>query len=160
MILIDGLLDRRKTVTERTADENQSTKIANSLQDEEYQEPGLLEGIRFLYLHRLGLALRFMVFFGLGILAIVIYRVTAPIVVQGTLSLTFRGMERYEYPSGKRFSVGDLRSPDLLARSLVDAGIARETLDLRGLAAQTFITPVIPADIQARWKRADKVGTR
>jgi hypothetical protein len=104
--------------------------------------------------------MRFLVFFGLGVVAIVFIRFSAPIIVQGTLSLTFRGMERFEYPSGKKFSVEDLRSPDLLSKALVDAGVAREKWDLKNLAAQILITPVIPPDIQSRWKKADKDGTR
>ncbi len=147
-------------MTEQTTGENRRTFVADSLEDEEYGEAGLLDGIRFLYLHRLGLAMRFLVFFGLGIVAIVHNRLSAPIVVQGTLSLAFRGMERFEYPSGKKFSVEDLRSPGLLSKALVDAGMAREKGDLKNLAAQILITPVIPPDIQSRWKKADKEGTK
>jgi hypothetical protein len=147
-------------VTEQTTGEDRRTFVADSLEDEEYGETGLLDGIRFLYLHRLGLAMRFLVFFGLGIVAIVFIRFSAPIVVQGTLSLTFRGIERFEYPSGKKFSVEDLRSPDLLSKALADAGVAREKWDLKNLAAQTLITAVIPPDIQTRWKKADKDGTK
>jgi hypothetical protein len=153
-------IDWRKALTEQTTGENRRTVVADSFEDEDYGETGLLDGIRFLYSHRLGLAVRFLVFFGLGIVAILLYRFSAPIVVQGTLSLTFRGMERFEYPSGKKFSVEDFRSPDLLSKALVDAGVPQEKGDLKKLAAQTLITPVIPADIQSRWKKADKDGTK
>jgi hypothetical protein len=147
-------------LTEQTTGQDRRTFVADSYEDEEYGETGLLDGIRFLYFHRLGLAMRFLVFFVLGIIAILFYRFSAPIVVQGTLDLTFRGMERFEYPSGKKFSVEDFRSPDLLSKALVDAGVAQEKQDLKELAAQTFITPVIPPDIQSRWKKADKDGTK
>jgi hypothetical protein len=147
-------------LTEQKAGEDRRTLAADSFEGEDYEGPGLLDGIRFLYTHRLRLAVRFLVFFGLGILAIAFIRLSTPTVVQGTLSLTFRGMERFEYPSGKKFSVEDFRSPDLLSKALADAGVAQAKWDLKKLAAQTFITPVIPPDIQNRWKKADKDGTK
>jgi hypothetical protein len=148
----------RKKVTEQSAGDYRQTVPANKYEDDEYQGPGLMDGVRFLYRRRLGLAVRFIVLFGIAVIGLAYYHLTAPKIVSGTVGLTFRGIERNEYPSGKRFSVEDFRSPDLLTKALGDAAIPEATLGVTELAARLFVDPVIPRDIQTRWKKQEKDG--
>ena len=147
-------------MSEQTPDEYRPAVHADPYQDEEHEEPGLLDGIRFLYQRRLRLGVRFIVLFGIGLIGFIYIRYTAPTTIQGTLALTFRGIERHEYPSGKKFSVEDFRSPDLITRALSDAGIPKGIIDVRGVIAQLSITPVIPGDIQAIWKKQGEQGVK
>jgi hypothetical protein len=124
---------------------------------EENREPALVDGIRFLYERRLKLAVRFLAFLGIGVAGFLYAYLSAPKLVQGTIALTFRGIERNEYPTGRKFSVEDFRSPDLLSAALVDAGIAN--INPKDLSANIFVTPTVPSDIQARWKKQERDGT-
>lgn len=129
-------------------------------QYENSQDLGLVDGIRFLYQRRLRLAVRFIALFGIGVIGFLYLRFKTPTLVEGTVALGFQGIERNEYPSGRKFSVEDFRGPDLLAGALSDAGIPKETMDVRGLSSQLYVIPAIPGDIQARWKKQEKDGTK
>jgi hypothetical protein len=147
-------------MTDQTPGEYRPVVHAYPYQDEEYQEPGLLDGIRFLYQRRVRLVARFILFMGIGVIAFLYVRFSTPTIVQGTVALTFRGIERGEYPTGKKFSVEDFRSPDLLAKALSDAAIPADTIGVRTLAAQLFITPIIPGDVQAIWRKQERDGLK
>ena len=97
---------------------------------------------------------------GLGVVALVVFVLTSATSVKGTLALTFKGIERHEYPSGRKFSVEAFRSPDVLTRSLADVGIPQDQLDVRRLSAGVYVTPVVPGDVQARWRRQEREGAR
>jgi hypothetical protein len=122
------------------------------------EAPGLMDGLRYLYQRRVGLAVRFVAFFSLGVIAFLVFYLTAPTSVQGTLGLSFRGIERSEYPSGRKFTVEDFRSPGVLTSALTDAGVRSENLGR--VSAGIVITPIIPADVQGRWKKQEKDGAR
>ena len=123
-------------------------------------DPGFVDAIRFLYARRIQFAVRFLAFLGIGIVGLLNLYLSSPKVVEGIIGLTFRGIERHEYPTGKKFSVEDFRSPDLLRRALGDAGLQNLVADLEGLAAHVFVTPIVPGDIQARWKKQERDGSR
>jgi hypothetical protein len=91
---------------------------------------------------------------------VILYYTGMPRIVQGTVSLNFRGIEKHEYPSGRKFSVEDFRGPDLLIRALGDAGFSTEHADIRQFAARVYVNPLVPGEIQARWRKQDKDGTR
>ena len=122
--------------------------------------PGLVDAVRFLYRRRVGLAIRFIVFLGIGIVALLALYLLSPTSVQGTLALGFRGIEKHEYPSGRKFSVEGFRSPDVLAAALRDAGVPPERLDVRRLSTAVFVTPIVPADLQTRWRKQERDGVR
>lgn len=124
------------------------------------RERGLIDVIRILYERRVKLAFYFMVIFVAGALVVLIMVLNSPKSVEGSLGLSFRGIEKSEYPSGKRFNVEDFRSPDLLVKALADAGIPADRVLLQELAAHIAITPVIPAEIRSRWLKQDKDGTK
>lgn len=122
--------------------------------------PGLADGIRFLYRRRVGLAVRFLVLLAISTLGLLAVYLLSPTRVQGSLALGFRGIERHEYPSGRKFSVEALRSPAVLAAALRDAGIAPSELDVRRLSSAVLVTPIVPDDVQARWRRQERDGLR
>ncbi len=128
--------------------------------DVDSQGPGLADAVRFLYRKRIKLGVWFILFFAGGsVLAIRSY-LASPRLVQGTLGLNFRGIEKHEYPSGKKFSVEDLRGPDVLVRALGDAGFSEEGIDVRQFAAHVYVTPLVPSEILSRWKKQERDGVR
>lgn len=126
--------------------------------DEEADGPGLIDGIRFLYRRRMKLALLFFIFLGIGLFIFLAIYFSSRKVVSGTITLNFTGIEKQEYPSGRKFTVEDFRSPDLLTKAM--AVISEEKVEPIDLAAHVYVTPVIPGDIQSRWKKQEKDGTR
>ena len=84
------------------------------------EPPGLTEAVRFLYKLRVRIAVRFFLLFVIGLVAFLYWYSFASKMVEGTIALTFRGMERHEYPNGKKFTVEDFRSPDLLTDAMAD----------------------------------------
>jgi len=122
--------------------------------------PGLVDAARFLYRGRVRLAVRFIVLLGIGTVALLAWYLLSPTTVQGTLALGFRGIEKHEYPSGRRFSVEDLRGPAVLAAALRDAGVPADQLDVRRFSAGVFVTSIVPADVQSRWRKQERDGLR
>jgi hypothetical protein len=120
----------------------------------------LVDAARFLYRRRVGLAVRFIVLLGIGIVALLAVYLLSPTSVQGTVALGFRGIERHEYPSGRKFSVEGFRSPAVLTAALRDAGIPPEQLDVRRFSSAVFVTPLVPADVQARWRKQERDGLK
>ena len=123
-------------------------------------EPTFGDFVRFLWSRRVRLATLFLLTAGVLGLSILLWRfLLARQVAEGTVSLTFRGMERHEYPSGRKFSIEDMRSPQVLTRARENAGLAGKA-ELRTLYVGTEITPVIPAEVQARWRKQDRDGVK
>lgn len=135
-----------------TSRENQSVAVGG--------EPSFGDLVRFLWSRRVRLAtLSFMIAGVLGVSLLLWRFLIARQVAEGTLSLTFRGMERHEYPSGRKFSFEDIRSPQVLTRARENAGLAGK-VEIRTLYVGTEITPVIPSEVQARWRKQDRDGVR
>jgi hypothetical protein len=133
---------------------------ADSYIEAESEGPGLLDAIRFLYQRRLKLLARFLVVFSIGLIAVLYGYLASPKTVEGVLGLKFQGIEKSQYPSGREFTVEDFRSPEILSQALADADISPDRTNLRDLAAHVVVTPVIPAEIQNRWKKQDRDGVR
>ena len=123
-------------------------------------DPSFGDLLHFLWARRVRLLSIFLIsagIFGIGLLS---WRfLSANPVVEGTLDLSFRGIERHEYPSGKKFSVEDIRSPQILSRARQNAGLPSSTA-LQDLYVGVEITPVIPAEVQARWRKQDREGSK
>jgi len=124
------------------------------------EPPGLTELVRFLYERRVRVVIRFFLFFVIGLIAFLYWFSFASKQVEGTVALAFQGMERHEYPNGKKFTVEDFRSPDVLTNAMADAGFPPNQVDVKDLAAHVLVKPVIPADIQSRWRKQDKDGLK
>jgi hypothetical protein len=126
----------------------------------EDQEPGLVDAIRFLYRWRIKLAFYFLTLFILGVLAFSWSRLKSPRDVEGVVGLNFPEMAKGAYPSGRRFSIEDFRSPGVLSRALADAAISSQRISLMDLAAHVNVTPVVPEEIQNRWKKQEQKGEK
>ncbi len=121
---------------------------------------GLVDALRFLYQRRYGLAARFLIFSAVGIAIAAGMYLASSRYVEGTLGLYFQGIEKSEYPSGRKFSVEDFRSPGILSQALRDADIPQGGPSIRELGAHVNVAPVIPAEVQNRWRRQDRDGLR
>src|SRR5215470_5632834 len=126
---------------------------------EEPDAPSFTDAVRFLYERRVRLAARFLLFLSIGAVGMALWLIRAPRIVEGRIALAFAGIERGAYPSGKPFSVEDFRSADVLRGAVADAGLPAET-DLNKLSANIEIAPVIPVEVQARWRRQDRDGLK
>lgn len=132
--------------------------------DDSWQErrpPTFTGAVRFLWSQRVKLAGHAFVLLILGgVCGLWFWSSRQTRQVEGTLTLSFRGIERGEYPSGKRFDIAEFRAPAILRTALADAGIASSRLNVQQLSARLSIEPVIPAEVRARWRRQDRDGTR
>ena len=91
-------------------------------------EPTFGDLIRFLWSRRVRLVTLFLLTAAVLGTCLLLWRyLIARQVAEGTLSITFRGMERHEYPSGRKFSVEDIRSPQVLSRARSNAGLPDKT---------------------------------
>ncbi len=126
---------------------------------EEPEAPSFTDAVRFLYDRRVRLAARFFLFLGIGVIGFVLWFVRIPRVVEGRVALSFAGIERGAYPSGKAFSVEDFRSAEVLRAAVRDAGLP-SGMDLSQLSGNIEVIPVIPAEVQARWRKQDRDGVK
>jgi|WetSurSiteA1Bulk_404760.scaffolds.fasta_scaffold26217_1 hypothetical protein len=94
-----------------------------------------------MYQRRVRLAFYFAVIFVAGALIAFLFVHSSPKSVQGTLGISFRGIDKGEYPSGKRFNVEDFRSPDLLMKALADFSIPEKRVPVQELAAYFCFAP-------------------
>ena len=115
---------------------------------------------RLLVARRNQIMVWFMAFVTLGGIGLLLWWGLVPPETRGLLSLGFPGIERHEYPSGRPFTVEDIRSPDVLSRALDESGIDLDRISSKRLLAGIQITPMVPTDIQARWRRQEKDGSR
>jgi hypothetical protein len=118
-----------------------------------------VDAIRFLYRWRIKLAFYFLTLFILGVLAFSWSRLKSPRDVEGVVGLNFPEMAKGAYPSGRRFSIEDFRSPGVLSRALADAAISQR-ISLMDLAAHVNVTPVVSEEIQNRWKKQEQTGAK
>jgi len=139
------------------SEENQDLHTGHALL---LDEPTFGDLLRSLWNRRVRLTTLFLLFAGVSLAGLLLWRfLVARQVAEVTLSLTFRGIERHEYPSGRRFSVEDIRSPQVLSRARTNASLPTG-ISLERLYVGTEITPVIPTEIQARWRKQDQSGAK
>ena len=147
-------------MSDQPATTGQQLPPADSYIEGEPEGPGLVDAIRFLYQRRLKLLARFLVIFAVGLVVVIYGYLTSPKTVEGALGLRFQGIEKRQYPSGREFTVEDFRSPEILSQALADADISPGQSSLRDLSAHVIVTPVIPPEVQNRWKKQDRDGVR
>jgi len=121
---------------------------------------GMTDLLGFLYRHRVRLLSRFLILAAVSLGMLVIWYFALGKTVRGTVALTFRGMEKHEYPNGRKFSVEDFRSPAVISKALADAGLKDEGISTSDLAARIYVTPIIPPEIRSRWQKQDADGVR
>lgn len=122
--------------------------------------PTFGDAVRYLWDRRVRLAKYFLGLLALGVVATLVWSFARERVAEVTLSLGFKGIEKGEYPNGRKFAIADIRGPKILQKAVNEIGKEKSfpTVDMvvRGIQVQ----PVIPGEIQARWKMQDKAGTK
>ncbi len=121
---------------------------------------GVTDLLRFLYRNRTRLLSRFLVLAGISLLMFLAWYFALGKSVKGTLALTFRGIEKHEYPNGRKFSVEDFRSPAVLGKALTDAGLKDQAISTGDLAARIYVTPIVPPEVRSRWQKQDADGVK
>lgn len=116
--------------------------------------------LRYLWARRVRLLVLFFCLSSVGVLALVGWWLFGARSAHAVISLAFHGIERHEYPSGKKFSVEDLRSPKLLGRALADVGLQPGTVDLVHVQRGIDLTPIVPLQVLERWKKQDRDGAK
>lgn len=124
------------------------------------EAPTLADAIRFVHRKRIALLAKFVLFAAMGLIVFAIWLWTTPRRVEGRLVMSFRGIEKWEYPSERRFSPADLRAPGVLSAALADAGIGSGRADLNRVSASLDVLPIIPSEVLSRWKKADRDGAK
>lgn len=147
-------------MTAQPRDMRMEGPVPDSFIDVEDQEPGLLDAIRFLYRRRIKLAFYFLMIFILSGLVFSYSHLTTPRTVVGIVGLNFPEIGSGAYPSGRRFSLEDFRSPGVLSKALADAAMSTQRISLRDLTAHVDVTPVIPGEVQNRWKKQEQTGAK
>jgi hypothetical protein len=142
------------------SEETPLRRDAGTVSGHDPEPPSFADAVRFVYRRRVRIASQFVVLGCVGMLLVGLWLFTHPRPAVGRLILTFRGIEKGEYPSGRKFSTEDFRAPDVLRAALADAGISSSRVDLNELSANVNATPIIPPDVIARWKKQDREGTR
>src|ERR1019366_8830476 len=122
--------------------------------------PTFGDPVRYLWERRVRLAKYFLGLLALGVVGTLAWSFSRERVVEATLSFGFKGIEKGEYPNGRKFAIADIRGPKILQRAIKEIGKGKSfpTVDMvvRGIQVQ----PVIPGEIQVRWKMQDKAGTK
>lgn len=116
--------------------------------------------LRYLWGRRVRLLLLFVLLSGLGGVALVAWWIFGTRSAHGVIALGFRGIERHEYPSGRTFTIEDIRSPKVLTRALDDVGLPPERVDLQEIYRGIDLVPIVPASVVERWKKQDRDGAR
>ena len=115
--------------------------------------------LRYLWGARVRLLVLFVLLSGVGGIGLLGWWLFAPRSAHALVVLGFRGIERHEYPSGKSFSIEDLRSPKVLARALAQVGLPVDT-DLEELYRGIDVVPIVPITVVERWKKQARDGTK
>ncbi len=122
--------------------------------------PTFGDAVRYLWDRRVRLAKYFLGFFALGMVGMLSWAFTREKVVEATLSLAFKGIERGEYPNGRKFAIADIRGPKVLQKAIKEMGKEKSFPAVEMVARGIQVQPVIPGEVQARWKKQDKDGTK
>jgi hypothetical protein len=126
----------------------------------EAELPAFADAIRFVHRKRIALLVRFLLFAAMGLVVFAVWLWTTPRRVEGRVVLSFRGIERGQYPSERRFSPTDFRAPGVLSAALADAGIGSGRTDLNRVSASLEVLPIIPPEVLLRWRKADRDGAK
>ncbi|GEM_PF-2636426 len=122
--------------------------------------PTFGDAVRYLWERRVRLAKYFLGLLALGVVGTLAWSFSRERVAEATVSLGFKGIEKGEYPNGRKFAIADIRGPKILQKAVKEIGKEKSfpavDMVVRGIQVQ----PVIPGEIQARWKMQDKAGTK
>src|SRR5664280_1878471 len=149
-----SVMNEVRTAMERSADTHPVEFV------DEPPPPTFGDAVRYLWERRVRLAKFFLGFFVLGIIGTLWWSTHRVRVAEATLSLGFKGIEKGEYPNGRKFAIADIYGPKVLQKAVKEIGKEKSfpavDMVVRGIQVQ----PLIPGEIQARWKKQDRDGTK
>jgi hypothetical protein len=122
--------------------------------------PTFGDAVRYLWERRVRLAKYFFGLLALGVVGTLVWSFSRERVVEATLSLGFKGIEKGEYPNGRKFAIADIRGPKVLQKAIKEIGKEKSFSAVDMVARGIQVQPLIPGEIQARWKMQDKAGTK
>lgn len=122
--------------------------------------PSFGDAIRYVWERRVRLAKFFLGLLALGVIGTLWWSTSRVQIAEAMLSLGFKGIEKGEYPNGRKFSIADIGSPKVLQRAIKEIGKEKSFPAVDMMARGIQVQPILPSDVQARWKMQDKVGTK
>ena len=122
--------------------------------------PSFGDAVRYLWERRVRLAKYFLGLLALGVVGTLAWSFARERVAEATLSLGFKGIEKGEYPNGRKFAIADIRGPKVLQKAVKEIGKEKSFPAVDMVARGIQVQPVIPPEIQARWKKQDRDGTK
>lgn len=146
-----------------TTGEVQGRDAAKALAyDDELEPPPPTFGdaLRYLWDRRVRLAKYFLVLAAVGVVGTLTWSLARKWLAEATLALEFKGIEKGEYPNGRKFAIADIRGPKVLQKAVREMGKEGSFPSIDVVARGIEVRPVIPSEIQARWKVQDKTGAK
>ena len=122
--------------------------------------PTFGDAVRYLWERRVRLAKYFLGLLSLGMAGTLIWVFTRDKAAEATLSLGFKGIQKGEYPNGRKFVITDISGPKVLQTAIKEMGKEKSFPAVDMVARGIQVQPVIPGEVQARWKKQDKDGTK
>jgi hypothetical protein len=122
--------------------------------------PTFGDAVRYLWDRRVRLAKYFLGLLALGVVATLAWSFSRERVAEATLSLGFKGIEKGEYPNGRKFAIADIRGPKVMRKAVQEIGKEKSFPSADMVTRGIQVQPVIPGEIQARWKIQDRAGTK
>src|SRR5664280_1292579 len=111
-----NVMNEVRTAMERSADAHQAEFV------EESPPPTIGDAVRYLWDRRVRLAKYFLGMLALGVVGTLAWSFARERVAEATMSLGFKGIEKGEYPNGRKFAIADVSSPKILQEALREIG--------------------------------------
>jgi hypothetical protein len=137
-------------------------KSVHSGNEELYEPaaPTIGEALRYIWVRRVRLARNIVLLLALGLVLVGTWSLARERLAEATLTLDFKGIEKGEYPNGRKFAIADIRGPKVLQKAVREMGKETSFPSIELVARGIEVRPVIPPEVQARWKVQDKTGTK
>ena len=147
-------MNEARTAMERSTDAHPAELV------DEPPLPTFGDAIRYLWDRRVRLAKFFLGLLAIGVVATLVWSFARERVAEATLSLRFKGIEKGEYPNGRKFAIADIRGPKILQKAVQEIGKEKSLTVANMATLRIQIQPVIPPELLARWKKQDRDGTK
>src|SRR5450830_1194440 len=101
----------------------QEGKMSQGYDDQlEPPSPTFGDAVRYLWERRVRLAKYFLGLLALGVIGTLVWSFARERLAEATLSLGFKGIERAEYPNGRKFAIADIYGPKILRKAVKEIG--------------------------------------
>src|ERR1039457_4615913 len=149
-----SVMNEVRTAMERPADAHPVEFV------DEPPPPTFGDAVRYLWDRRVRLAKYFLGLLALGVVGTLVWGFARERVAEATLSLGFKGIEKGEYPNGRKFAIADSRGPKVLQKAVKEIGKEKSFPAVDMVARGIRVQPVIPGEIQALWKKQENDGKK